>query len=161
MAGLIVVGGNLHLSLHLIAMKRRIGKRDPNHESDDDASASDSSMLRRRRRRHTENNDAINTNTPREHPCITDLALTAPQKAPATTNTIHDIDKIGEHVFLPDYVREHNSTLTFPEKVCFLLAAVAGIVPSRGIAFLNFACLILVNANFNARRQRTQQKGNT
>ncbi len=147
-AGIFVAVGHLHLSLRLIAMKRRTG------DDDGSATGSDSSMRRRRRRRQMENNDEFNAITPREYPCITDLALTAPHKVPATTNTTHDIDKIEEHVFLPDYVREHNSTLTFPEKVCFVRAAVTDIVRSRGIAFLNFACLI-VNANSNARRERT------
>jgi hypothetical protein len=96
-------------------MKRRTGKRDPNHESEDDCSVSDDSRRLRRRRRQIGDDSAVNNNLPRMN--VTDLVINAPTKGQGPTTSTHSIENLGENINLPDYVREHNSTLTFPEKV--------------------------------------------
>lgn len=99
-------------------MKRRTGKRDPNHDSEDDGSVSDDSKRLRRRRRQMYSDNEVNGNLPKIS--VNDLVLTAPTNGQGPTTSSHSIENIGENVNLPDYVREHNSTLTFPEKVCFV-----------------------------------------
>ena len=110
-------------------MKRMNGKRNANHETENDDSVSDDSKRLRRRQRQMGNDDAVNSYLTRIN--TTDLALTAPGKAQGTTTSTHSIASIGENVYLPDYVREHNSTLTFPEKVFFCHCHSLGFAQSR------------------------------
>lgn len=121
------LGGGLHLSLK--EMKRMNGKRNANHETENDDSVSDDSKRLRRRQRQMGNDDAVNSYLTRIN--TTDLAPTAPGKVPGTTTSTHSIASIGENVYLPDYVREHNSTLTFPEKVRFCHCHCLGFARSR------------------------------
>jgi hypothetical protein len=108
-------------------MKRRTPN--PNYESEDNnCSASDdnNNRLQRRRRRQqqtppatTGNDDAVYNNVPGRDGSEQDV--TAAVNGPGPTITVHVLENIGENIYLPDYVRQHNSTLTFPEKVCLML----------------------------------------
>jgi hypothetical protein len=99
-------------------MKRR--NPNPDCVSDDNGSTSDDNKRLQRRRPQLEltgnHDDAVNVDASRldgsEH------EVTAPGNGQGLAISIHSLDSIGENVYLPDYVRQHNSTLTFPEKVC-------------------------------------------
>lgn len=131
-------------------MKRMNGKRNANHETENDDSVSDDSKrLRRRRQRQMGNDNAANSYLTRIN--TTDLALTAPGKVQGTTTSTHSIASIGENVYLPDYVREHNTTLTFPEKVRFLSLPFVWALHRRNESpFLTIFFCFIVDAHTNA-----------
>ena len=120
-------------------MKRRTCKRDPNHESDDDGSISDDSKRLRRRRRQMGNGDAVNVKLSELN--ATDVSVTTTGKSQGAPNSSHSIANIGENVYLPDYVREHNSTLTFPEKVRSVAAIVLPVTSIRFFRSSHFTLL--------------------
>lgn len=87
-------------------MKRGIAKQD------DDSNNNGKKPLRRQRSQMADEDEThiIGTIVPggSSRPAVAALQ---------DTGGIHSIETLGENVHLPDYVREHNSTLTFPEKV--------------------------------------------
>lgn len=96
-------------------MKRR--NPNPNYESEGDCtgSVSDDNKRLQQRRRPIGSDDAVNANRINGY----DVVLTVAGNGQGPTTSIHSLENIGENVYLPTYVIEHNSTLTFPEKVRF------------------------------------------
>jgi hypothetical protein len=105
-------------------MKRGSGHRQDGTGCGDDEGTNIGNVRSQRRRRRQQqmvNSDAsiIQNNTQSTH--AADISKSSPVVVQGTTTrSIHSIDTLGENVNLPDYVREHNSTLTFPEKVRLL-----------------------------------------
>ena len=113
-----------------------------------DSSVTDDNNRVRRRRRPTEDDDAVRTNLRRRN--SSDHALSASGKGQGPTASIHSIEHIGENVYLPDYVREHNSTLTFPEKVrCFIVVFILTLCGCTKMPLIIISFFI-VDANSNA-----------
>jgi hypothetical protein len=102
-------------------MKRGSGHQSEGVGSGDERSTNNANKRSRRRRRGThqmiDNNVTIIQNSvQRAYAADASLSSSATMQR-ISTGSIHSIDTLGENVNLPDYVREHNSTLTFPEKV--------------------------------------------